>query len=555
MLTLTPNIYKKNMQLSLLSKNKIDTVNIHPISNATVENKVFHTEEINVVTIGNTQHELPISDSVQPTHLHTSSNTTWGSLVVGTEDFAKARVDCVMVSGKTRCVSETVIQGEPQVTVRLVGQSKKVARGGSTFESYPGISTLNNIGWSLSSWIENNKTETTESLTVDYTGKTIPLNPWVRNFVEYSLDTKPSANDVITDWMSSGASGRITLWWQNWSEGGNIDLSAYPSIRMQSPSTVSMSVEKSAGTTLSLHNVQLNMSVTIARIDDYTYDVTWTVPVRIAYAAASRTFGIFGGEEDADNYAFVDKITKIVLELSGTPYSTDTLDLSYGLDSHGTLTSIISNNYPIDIDAEEALTQYTHYGDRDKNVFNGVYFAGQMLALDQNIVTEANSFVTDYMWFRKNDILIAPVFTQGNPVMGWKYNEKKEFTGSLTGGISGDIIAYIMSADQYIRLNGDIAKLNSGNYYVTLREKAPWVEVIAEQLLTKYKDGKYTCKCTITATWAERNNVKIDTEVQVKLYNGKMVTRKGTVCTFKIKNITRRYSREEFVYDITLLEV
>lgn len=555
MIKLTPNKYKQNIQISMLSSNKIDTVALHPISNVAAENRVFHTEKVNVVTLNNAQQQLPIDSHVQPTHYHTSSNTTWGNIVVGTELFAKARIECVLASGKTRCTAESVIQGDPTVNIRLECQSQRVARGGGTFSSYPAAESLNLPSWSLASWIAENKTETSDSPFFDYAGSHLALNPWVRNFVPFdSSDNDPSANDVITDW-TSGNSSRIGLWWQNWSENSNLNLNQYPLVRMQSPNTVGGDLEMTAGKTLSLHNISIAMTRAVTRLDDHNYEVTWTVPIRVSYAAASRDFGVFGGEYDVDNFAFTDLVTDIIIELSGTPFSTDIQDVSYGLDKNDELITTVTNTFPIDINAEEALTSATYYGTKDKNVFSyeGAV-TGVCLTSGGALSTNGQSFVTDYMWFNKGDILIAPAYTQSS-IVGCKYDESKNVIGDLTGGISGNIVAYMMSADQYVRLNGNVSDYTAGIYYVTRRANYLWIEAISEQLLRKYRDGKLSVACTVSAAWAMQNNITVGTQMTVKLLDGKMVTRKGVTSTFAVKNIEKRYTANEFVYDLTLLEV
>lgn len=362
MLKLTPKVYKQNIKQSLLTNNKIDTVNLRPISNLTADPKVFHTEIVNTISLNGTQYTLPIDNSVASTHKRTISNTRWVNVFLGDTEFAKARMDCVLVTGKTLCTVDDVITGTPTVKINLVGTSKRIARGGSTYENYPGSGDLKNNDWSLAQWISENSNETLNSFTLDYTGATFSMNPWVRNIVHMDSGVNPTANDVITDWGPISG-GYVGPWWQSWAEESNFSIDATPQFRMVSPNTVNKDVETEAGSTLVMHDVHLPISASLIRIDDYNYEVSWQVPVRVAYVAASREAMLFD-KKDVDNYAFLDSISEISIELSGIPISSDVRDISYGFDRAGNLTQTTTGNYPVTVDAGELFTLASyHYYD------------------------------------------------------------------------------------------------------------------------------------------------------------------------------------------------
>ena len=558
MITLTPKTYKKGMKHSLLSSNKIDTVIARPISNLAADSTVFHSEQINAVNIRGVRHTLPISQNVVATHFHSSRNFHWGNIIVGNDEFAKARIECVLVSGKTMCKTDQVIQGTPTVNIRLEGSSDVVSRGGSTYDNYPSSDTLSLGNSTIADWIKSNKTETKTGLTHDYSGASFSMNPWIRNIIPYDSGVDPTPNDIVTDWVSTHGE-RLHVWWQGWTENSDFNASSFPEFRMMSPSALSLAYEHHYGTTLVMHNMYLPIKKSITKIDDYNYEVSWTVPVRVAYAAASRSFGIFSAEYDIDNFAYLDEVSSIIIELSGTPFSTAVQDISYSLDSSGNLSTVTHDSYPFEIDAEEALTADTYKGWYKEDGFAGVLVErGGYLDQTGTWVAQEHSFVTDYIWLPRNCIWFAP---PNNTVewylQGCLYDDEHNLVGTVPApnGNVTDTMAFGEPKGRYVRLNGKISDLDSGNYFVTLQLPYLWINVLSKDLLTKYSAGKYVVECVVSADWAIKNKVTINTRAQIKLLEGQYITRKNSACTFEVKNIEKRYSQNEFVFVLKLLEV
>lgn len=82
-----------------------------------------------------------------------------------------------------------------------------------------------------------------------------------------------------------------------------------------------------------------------------------------------------------------------------------------------------------------------------------------------------------------------------------------------------------------------------------------WVERMPEYLLTEYQKGKYVLECTVKADWALINNIRINTEIQVKLQNGQFISENGSTTTFAVKTIEKSFKNSEFVYNLRMLEV
>lgn len=444
MLKLTPKIYSKNTKHSLLAQNKIDTVVLHPISNLAADKRVFHTEVVSAVDIDETEYTLPLSDNFKPTYYRYMSNTWWPGLLFGTCEFAKARIDCVIAEGKTRCNVAEVIQGVPTANIQLVGKSYKIDRGGSTYDTYPSVSNLTNKDFSITSWIKSNKTATSNNLTHAYYESYFNMNPWVRNIIPKDSGKSSTPNDLITEWV-----GPLDAWWtrtsakfDKWS--GYYDVPGkFNTFEMYSPNSLG-----GLDTYIKMANVSVPMLWSVEKLDDYTYDVSWKLPVRIAYLAASRDkIGL--SYREADNYAYVDDVHEIHIEFSGIPYDTSTQDVAYGLDEAYELTKDVTNNSSVDIDAGELFTSFSYMSE----------------------------------------------------------------------------------------------------------ESNLWKEDIAERLLKKYRNGKYTFTCDVSAQWAIQNNIAIGTEVNIQLPNGKAIERYGKILTFAVKNITKKYNKNSFVFELVLLEV
>ena len=82
-----------------------------------------------------------------------------------------------------------------------------------------------------------------------------------------------------------------------------------------------------------------------------------------------------------------------------------------------------------------------------------------------------------------------------------------------------------------------------------------WLDVFPEQLIEKYKDGKYVVACDVPARWAIENSLNAGTQVYVRLRGGAYISRASGRCVFEIKNIEKIFQGNAFFYSLKLMEV
>ena len=97
--------------------------------------------------------------------------------------------------------------------------------------------------------------------------------------------------------------------------------------------------------------------------------------------------------------------------------------------------------------------------------------------------------------------------------------------------------------------NTNVFRINNNEIITlgSLDNNQNWCETIANMLLNTYKKGKYQVECDVSAIYVLQNNLKINSILQIKLQNGTYINRKGTICNFLVKNITKKYKNSEFI--------
>ena len=564
MTIITPRSYTKDFKWSLLPSNKIDTVTLTPLVNSTPdENKTFHTESFADCVVAGSSKVLPISNDVAPTHWRYMSNTYWAAFV--TMDYAKARMECVWAKGKRTITVEQAVTGTPSVELQLVGTSSVINRGGSTFDNYPSIDSLSTKTYSLATWIENNKTETHDSLSGIYENGTVSMNPWIRKVVPAnliingaSIKNPTTANDIITTWYDSDAS-KASAQRDKWIDESSFgqDVATFDMF----PLDIYLGERgEHLAACLRMRDLKLSMRCEIRKISDYVFEVEWEAPVRLAYAAASRSKGLFGGKYEVDNYAFVDNITSVNINLQGKPFDDSTVEVKYGLDSSGQLTSATSDLHPIKIQESEAFTLQSFNQDAvGANIFTGSAAAERR---------------PGYFWIDKGTLYTSESIVNAGyvainsliPVEPGKYYSIPKFCGALTfynaEGVSGEIQYFgyrtplMFRVPSGKRLMG-ITFMQTENVsdVTAVNEYIPWTQTLSEQLLHKYKLGKYVVECTVPAAWAITKKLRNKSQVQFVLPSGEYIKRNGTPATFEVKNIKKVFRDSTFAFTLKLMEV
>lgn len=568
MLTLTPRIYSRDLKWSLLPSNKIDTVVTNPLINSIpAEDQSFYSADFTECTVGGNTKTLPLSNSEAVTHWRYMGNTRWTGIGSGfsAQNLAKARMECVWASGKRTITVDQAVTGIPTVELRLVGTSSVVERGGSAFGNYPSLDSLSTESFSLADWIESNKTTTNSTLSGIYENLTVSMNPWIRKVVpavivgdNYSdLRIPTTANDILTNWYDTNTNrGSATA--DKWVEGNSFGNDVEPFSMFPVGATGGDLLELYA-TCIRMRNLTLNMRCDITKISDYVFEVSWEAPVRLAYAAAARSIGPLGGNYDVDNYAFVDNITNVMIDLKGRPYDTSTVDVKYGLDSYGYLTTATDDLHPLRIEKSEALT----LGSFDKDKYGTdiflpmrpfVEFQPERYWHPSGMLVDATTDST------KEYTAIVPAIN----VTPNAYYKIPNFSGFLlffdAEGTNGTRMDYSPSRDGFFRIpNGKpllgISFKKPESINIGIYEPVPWVQILSENILQKYQHGKYVVECSVPATWAIKKDIRAKSTAQVILPNGQYISRDNTPCVFEIKNIKKTFKDSSFVFTLKLMEV
>lgn len=565
MITLTPRVYNKDIKWSLLPSNKVDTVVMNPLINSIpAEDQAFHTVDFTECTVNGAAMTLPVANNTEATHWRYMSNTRWTGIGSGftTPNLAKARMECVWATGKQRITVDQAITGTPIVELQLVGKSSVVKRGGSNFDSYPSIEDLSTKSFSLATWIEDHKTVTNDFLSGIYENLTVSMNPWIRkvvpavpigdNFADLRIPT--TANDVLTNWYDSNRSHNSATA-DKWSETNSFGNDVEPFSMFPVGATGGDLLELYA-TCIRMRNLTLDMRCDIKKLSDHEFEISWEAPVQLSYIAAARSIGVFGGSYDIDNYAFVDNITNVIVNLKGRPFDSSTVDIKYGLDEDGNLSTFADELHPLRIEKSEALT----LGSFDKSAlgtdilapirYDEMFRPESWWNIDGDVVPATN---TDY-------IAIAPAIS----VTPNAYYKIPGFEGDLmffdAECKNGVMVAYNPSTSAFFRVPDGksllgISFTNPSPSVIGVYEPAPWVQTLSENILRKYKDGKYVVECSVPATWAIKQKLQAKSTVEVVLPNGQYIRRGRTTCTFEVKNIKKVFKSTSFVFQLKLMEV
>ena len=82
-----------------------------------------------------------------------------------------------------------------------------------------------------------------------------------------------------------------------------------------------------------------------------------------------------------------------------------------------------------------------------------------------------------------------------------------------------------------------------------------WTQYMAKHLLTKFENGKYIVECEVPATWALRNDIHINSQLNIQLQDGTYITRGTDTCVFEVKTIEKRFRNTDFIFSLRLMEV
>ena len=559
MLTLKPRNYKQNMQLSLLPKNKIDTVTLSPISNEVTPSDIFYTEDIGTVTINGNTITLPtdVNDATNiatilgltNTQYHAQCNDRAGAL--DTYRLCKSGVQCVMVSGESTVHMSSAILGNIQASINLSGFSFAIKRGTSNFNSFPDFTNvMMDTSGALSQWIHDNVNETRTYLSGDYENLNLTMNGWIKNIkavtdtddalVAATTINETTENDIATTWFKNISGGGIfdielTALASGWKDYAfQLQEQDVPYTRML-PANYDPATELTTGMGAGIRfkNLSIRVDAQVTKLSDFDFKIKWQAPIRYTYAATSRTYHALFGYRDLDNYAFVDLVSNIQVRLQGTPLNIDQTDVTYSLTSTDELTTTVVGQHPFKFDTNECITLQSVI---------------KPLETPFNRLIRVGGELSSYDGYSRQEIFAL----DGNLAIGNVIAYQGEYA---------EIDEYDSEDDYYVALilsDGPIKAAEQTEILVKvypLDNSQNWIEYISKALLLKYRKGKYIVKVDVYAAWIIQNNVTINTQMQIQLQNSDFITRENTICTFEVKTIEKHFNANEFVYTLQLMEV
>ena len=372
MIELTAREYGQNMQLQLKSNNVITSAIVPEMQNTLGEQEVIATQTITNVIVNGTTQNLPIDPSTKATHYRCMFNTRSQFLVFSDYNFAKSRVECLMVSGTTKFHTSSPVDNLPTVQLRLSGKSYILDRGGNTFENYPSVDQLRNVDFDLASWVFSNANSTLQSLHEDYVTK-INMNPWVNNIVN-STTTPSTLNDIRTSWYAPISGAPWFALYQDWQNESNIntDTEAF-----MLPAATDVSGDAWSAS-LKIGNSTMYVKTSVVRDSDTDFTVSWEVPVKYVYAAASRRRGLLGGTHDVDNFAFLDMVSQIDIDLVAATRVTDFIDKIISIKDSNVFGNQVTDK-AMTLEKSEAITSFGRYTWPDGITSSLAGSIGQML--------------------------------------------------------------------------------------------------------------------------------------------------------------------------------
>ena len=89
----------------------------------------------------------------------------------------------------------------------------------------------------------------------------------------------------------------------------------------------------------------------------------------------------------------------------------------------------------------------------------------------------------------------------------------------------------------------------------SIKESINWAEYLSTALLRQFQKGKYIIELDVRASWALKNNVSVNTQMQLCLPDGTLLKRQKTVAIFEVKNIEKIFDQNEFIFKLKLMEV
>ena len=176
-----------------------------------------------------------------------------------------------------------------------------------------------------------------------------------------------------------------------------------------------------------------------------------------------------------------------------------------------------------------------------------IYFRTIASISSASCVYDSVSVLIGGYYYRHGSISVADTTALSFVVSGVLSNvEEVEFNYSL---VNGELIA---------NASGDYPEALSSNELITYDSKMnnkSWQEEMSRTLLTKYINGKFKAIAEVPIAWLIKNDVHINTQMQLESLQGTLINRKGVPCTFEVKRIEKSFASNLYSCTIELLEV
>ena len=344
---LTPDNYKSNLQWLKKANNKIDTVTLQLDNGGVGDYELLDTQTITSGYINKSLVQLPVSDNAVSPYIRTQAN------MYGERDYARSRVEAIMLEGTTEFTLSTPLNSTPNITFDFTGKSFVIPRKQATLTDIPSVNDLKDFTKSFVSTIKNNsKVTESSSLTWSFNSFTLLLSQWLnKNLPD---DTQATDANVSTEWCPANAAIYASYGsWENY-ESDDLKYLYSNDIKIYHPDTTNLNRR------LAYRYTQIPVTINVTKLSQLKYEVYWSIPVRYLYMAISSYEDSFtSGRTLWDSFAFVDIIESITINLYGSKYRTEKVDRKYSLSNDNTLTDIPKNQYVFNIPYAECFTLQT----------------------------------------------------------------------------------------------------------------------------------------------------------------------------------------------------
>ena len=368
---LNANEYLKGLKWSLMPKYSIDTVKGKYITNE-INDELEQVASVSIkkVIINNEYVDLPVSEDIAPTYETAVSNTgTYRGLVGGSPvDYqihtADAMFGVTMASVSITLKSTKPVVSDVQLEVSLSGITKK--RTESSWDNMY-FTSISDIVSDLNAFPSQSEDFTSNSELQNYEIGKVIVAPFIKSDV--SDNAKVNTGDIWAQWDREHSSSTLPGMQVTQDAGKTEGWNYY---------NVSSAVRAKGSITENVLWYQkrvINIVQSFTQIDQYTFSVVLSVPVKAVGGAKTRavkatiyTGGTAGNDviySEGDPISLIelmDLLKEITITVKGKTVNDDKVDFGYSLDNQGELTTSLKNMNVFSFIESELVTPRTVWG-------------------------------------------------------------------------------------------------------------------------------------------------------------------------------------------------